>query len=72
MKSISDVVSGSGLAHFAEVALVIFFVVFVVVALRAMLTNRATLDRAAHLPFEDDAPRANEPNSHGPPAGRAS
>ena len=54
MKSISDVVSGSGLSHYAEIALVIFFAVFMVVGIRALLTNRAALDRAAHLPLDDD------------------
>ncbi len=57
MKSISDVVGGSGLAHFAEIALVIFFAVFVVVGVRALLTNRAALDAAARLPFDDPDPR---------------
>jgi len=65
MKSISDVVSGSGLSHYAEVALVIFFGVFLVVGIRAVFSNRSAMDRAAHLPLEDDsisttAPRGPE------------
>jgi hypothetical protein len=56
MKSIADVVSASGLAGYAEIALVIFFGVFLVVGLRALLTNRAALDRAANLPLDDDSP----------------
>ena len=48
MKSIADVVAGSGLAGYAEVALVVFFVVFVAV-IRAIATDRAALDHAAHL-----------------------
>ena len=63
MKSISDVVGGSGLAHFAEIALVIFFAVFLVVGLRALLTNRAAIDRAARLPFDDPESRAEHSES---------
>ena len=55
MKSIADVVGGSGLAHFAEIALLIFFVVFVVVGMRALFTNRAAHEHAANLPFDDGA-----------------
>jgi cbb3-type cytochrome oxidase subunit 3 len=58
MKSIADVVSASGLAGYAEVALVIFVLVFIAVGVRALATNRAALERAANLPFDDDpAPR---------------
>jgi hypothetical protein len=53
MKSIADVVSASGLAGYAEVALVIFFAVFLLVGLRAMFANREALERSAHLPFDD-------------------
>ena len=54
MKSIADVVGASGLAGYAEVALLLFFVVFVVVGLRALFTNRTALDHAANLPFDDE------------------
>jgi len=54
MKSIADVVSASGLAGYAEVALVIFFLVFLVVGIRALSGNRDALDRAAQLPLDDD------------------
>jgi len=36
VKSISDVVSGAGLAGYAEIALLIFFLVFVAVGLRVL------------------------------------
>lgn len=55
MKSIADVVSASGLSGYAEVALLIFVAVFVIVALRALLTNRSAIDRASRLPFDDEA-----------------
>jgi cbb3-type cytochrome oxidase subunit 3 len=54
MKSIADVVGASGLAGYAEVALLLFFLVFVVVSVRALATNRASIDRAARLPLDDD------------------
>jgi cbb3-type cytochrome oxidase subunit 3 len=54
MKSIADVVSASGLAGYAEIALVIFFVVFLAIGIRALATNRAAFDRAASLPLDDD------------------
>jgi cbb3-type cytochrome oxidase subunit 3 len=55
MKSIADVVGASGLSGYAEIALLIFFAVFVAVGLRAVTTNRAALDHAARLPLDDDA-----------------
>jgi len=55
MKSIADVVGASGLAGYAEVALLLFFLVFVVVGLRALLSDRTLIDHAAHLPLDDDA-----------------
>jgi hypothetical protein len=66
MKSIADVVSASGLAGYAEVALVIFFVVFLVVGIRAMATNGAALDRAARLPL-DDQPTTDTEHSRAAP-----
>ena len=55
MKSIADVVSGSGLAIYAEIALAIFFIVFVAIALRLFVTKRHW-DHAARLPLDDDSP----------------
>lgn len=61
MKSIADVVGASGLAFYAEVALAIFFVVFVAVSARLLAPGRQW-DHAAHLPLEDDAsPRPTPP-----------
>ncbi|HVX41730.1 MAG TPA: hypothetical protein VHB25_19370 [Gemmatimonadaceae bacterium] len=54
MKSIADVVSGSGLAFYAEVALILFLLVFLVVGLRVLFGDKGTLDEAARLPLEDD------------------
>jgi cbb3-type cytochrome oxidase subunit 3 len=63
MKSLSDVIGASGLSSYAEMALLIFFVVFVLVGLRALLTNRAALDHAARLPLEDDSPSGDPSRS---------
>ncbi len=72
MKSISDVVGASGLSHYAEIALIIFFAVFVAVAIRAMFTNRAAIDRAAHLPFDDGSVATRDATSHNASRGAAS
>lgn len=53
MKSISDVVGAAGLHGYAEVALILFFAVFVAVALRVLFTRRADLDRLARMPLDD-------------------
>lgn len=55
MKSLADVVSGAGLAVYAEVALLIFFVVFVAVGLRILFSKDYDVS-GARLPFEGDAP----------------
>jgi len=54
MKSIADVVSAAGLAFYAEVALAIFFIVFVAIFLRLFAAGRRW-DRVAHLPLDDDS-----------------
>lgn len=51
---LSDVVSGAGLAFYAEVALLLFFIVFVIVGVRVMLTRGSSLERAARLPLDDE------------------
>jgi cbb3-type cytochrome oxidase subunit 3 len=56
--------SQSGLAIYAEIALVLFFIVFVVVVARIFTSRRADVERHARLPLEDDPPRVKETN-HG-------
>jgi cbb3-type cytochrome oxidase subunit 3 len=52
---LSDVVSHSGLAIFAEIALVLFFLVFVAVLVRTLRpSRRAELEHDARLPLEDE------------------
>ena len=63
MKSISDVVSGAGLAGYAEVALVIFFLVFVAIGLRVLLARKTSFAHEARLPFDDSSSAAVFPTS---------
>ena len=52
---LSDVMSHAGLAGYAEVALILFFVVFVAVVVRTLAwSNRAEMDRMSRLPLDDD------------------
>ena len=55
MKSISDVVSGAGLAGYAEIALLIFFLVFVAVGLRVLFSAKRSFNDVAQLPLDDGA-----------------
>lgn len=63
--SLSDIVSRMGATTFAEVALVLFFLVFVGICVYTFLRrNRERYDRARYLPLEDDVPS-------GPPTDRS-
>jgi cbb3-type cytochrome oxidase subunit 3 len=62
---LSDVVSGAGLALYAEVALLLFFIVFLAVAVRLMITRRERYEHMAQLPLEDEPPSRTE--THGAP-----
>jgi cbb3-type cytochrome oxidase subunit 3 len=53
---LSDVVGHSGLAIYAEIAMVLFLLAFAAVLVGIALRPRAELDRAARLPLDDDAP----------------
>lgn len=51
---LSDIMSSMGLASYAEVALVIFFVVFLAVVAHVMnRRNTERFERARHLPLDD-------------------
>ncbi len=51
---LSDIMSGAGLSIYAEVALVIFLLVFIAVAVRTFMPSRkAEMDEAARLPFDE-------------------
>ena len=55
MKSLTDVVSGAGLAGYAEVALLIFFLVFVAVGLRVLFSATSAFENAARMPLDDES-----------------
>jgi cbb3-type cytochrome oxidase subunit 3 len=58
---LSDVVSHAGLAGYAEIALVIFFVVFVAVSIAVLRpSRRRELERAARMPLDDAEPASTE------------
>jgi cbb3-type cytochrome oxidase subunit 3 len=52
---LSDVVGHSGLAGYAEVAMILFLVAFVAIALRTFLASRHEMERRARMPLDDDA-----------------
>lgn len=57
---LSDIMGNAGLSGFAEVALVIFLVVFVAVVVRTFLpSRRREMERASHLPLEDGTPSSH-------------
>ena len=53
---LSDAMSAMQLAIWAEVALVIFFVVFLAIAVRVLCFDRQEWTRARSLPLEPDEP----------------
>jgi len=63
---LSDIVGAAGLAVYAEVALVLFLIVFVAVVFDVVSRHRASdWDQASRLPLADDSPIA--PPSTSPP-----
>jgi cbb3-type cytochrome oxidase subunit 3 len=51
---LSDVVSHSGLAEYAVVAMVLFLIAFVAVVIHICLSPRREMDAAARLPLDDE------------------
>jgi hypothetical protein len=56
-----DVLNHANLSIFAEVGLVIFTVVFVVIVLRAVMAKRADVKRWSELPLDDSQPPKPNP-----------
>lgn len=55
--SLTEIMSSAGLSRYAEIALVLFVVAFVLIVWRIYLPSRKrTLEQAARLPLEGDAP----------------
>lgn len=61
---LSDIMGNSGLALFAEIALILFVVVFVAIVIRIFTARRSDMDRNARLPLEDGERPAKEKNHH--------
>ena len=61
---LSDIMGNSGLAIYAEIALVLFVIVFVAVVVRIFTARRSDMDRNARLPL-DDGERPAKENKHG-------
>ena len=67
--SLTDIMSGAGLSGFAEVALILFLIAFVISVARTFSHTRdAEMNRAARLPLDDDSTPLtphNAGSSHG-------
>ncbi len=61
---LSDIMGNSGLALYAEIALVLFLVVFAAIVIRVFTARRSEMDRHARLPLEDGEHPVKE-NPHG-------
>ncbi len=53
---LSELVSRLTPGQLTEVAMLLFFAVFIAVSIRALVRSRAEHDLAAALPFDDGAP----------------
>ena len=51
--SLSDIVSNAGLAFYAQVALVIFFLVFVGIVVYVFVRRKSSWDHVRNLPLDD-------------------
>jgi hypothetical protein len=59
---LSDVISQSGLAFYAEVALVLFFLAFVIIGVRLLVRrDRHELERMSRMPLDDGPPEHPRP-----------
>ncbi|MGE5176940.1 MAG: hypothetical protein ACM3JJ_11260 [Hyphomicrobiales bacterium] len=57
---LSDIMAHAGLALYAEIAMVLFLLVFVVVVVRIFRARKSDVERQARLPLEDDEPPVRE------------
>jgi len=54
---LSDIMSHAGLALYAEIALVIFLIVFVAVVVRLFASKRSDMERHARMPLDEAEPK---------------
>jgi cbb3-type cytochrome oxidase subunit 3 len=60
--SLTDLMSGANLDAYAQVALLLFLLAFVIVVIRLFTPGRrAFFDRAARMPLDDDTPTDPRP-----------
>ncbi|HSA56720.1 MAG TPA: cbb3-type cytochrome c oxidase subunit 3 [Gemmatimonadaceae bacterium] len=53
--SLTEIMSGAGLSRYAEIALVLFFLAFLVILWRIYApSRRRALERASRLPLDDE------------------
>lgn len=63
--SLSDIMGNAGLAGYAEVALVVFLLVFIAVVVRLLQpSRRQDLDEASRLPLDDERPTTTRSAPH--------
>jgi cbb3-type cytochrome oxidase subunit 3 len=62
--SLTDLMSNSGLAFYAEVAMILFLAAFLVIAVRIFLpSRRAEMEAAGRLPFDDHDAATQRPGA---------
>ena len=67
--SLTDLMSGAQLDHYAQVGLIAFMFAFALILWRTFSPrNRATYQRAGRLPLEDDTPSPPRSSSNLPGA----
>jgi cbb3-type cytochrome oxidase subunit 3 len=54
--SLRDIVSNAGATLYAEIALVIFFLIFVGIVIYVALRRKGTWEHQRHLPLDHDEP----------------
>ena len=60
--SLTEIMSNAGLSRYAEVALLLFFITFLVIVWRTFRPGqRKRLEQQARLPLDDDVPAPPSP-----------
>lgn len=54
---LSDIMSQMGLASYAEVGLILFFITFLAVSIRVWRTSKETAAEYALIPLDDSSPK---------------
>jgi hypothetical protein len=65
MNLLTDIMSGAQLYFYADVALVIFLVVFAAILARVVFTKRSHYEHEANLPLQDDGATPNSSSPRG-------